>query len=143
VVRLDGKKAAAKVERWQKIADAAAKQCGRTCLVEIAPVQSFAGALESLPKNCRIIMPWEEADGVEVGCSLKAALSGEAPAAAALIIGPEGGLAEHEAELARTAGAELVTLGRRILRTETAAIAALSIVMYQWGDLNGEPADKI
>jgi 16S rRNA (uracil1498-N3)-methyltransferase len=139
VVRLDVKKAAAKVERWQKIADAAAKQCGRTRLVEVAPVQGLAEALKSLPEGCRVIMPWEEADGLTVGCSLKAALAGEAPAAAALIIGPEGGLAAHEAELAKAAGAELVTLGRRILRTETAAIAALAIVMYQWGDLSGEP----
>lgn len=140
VVRLqDAKKAEAKQARWQKIADAAAKQCGRTRLVEVAPVVSLADALAGLPENCRVIMPWEEADGVAVGCSLRQALSENgAPKAVALIIGPEGGLTEQEAALAKARGASLVTLGRRILRTETAAIAVMSIIMYVWGDLSGE-----
>ena len=145
VVRLTEDKAAAKTARWQKIADAAAKQCGRTRLVEVAPVQGLAEALAQLPADCRIIMPWEEADGRQVGCSLRQALRdglpGEdlaPPRTAALIIGPEGGLTEQEAALAKDRGASLVTLGRRILRTETAAIAAMSIIMYVWGDLSGE-----
>ncbi len=138
VVRLAGAKAQAKVERWQKIADAAAKQCGRTRLVEVAPVQSLEQALAELPPDCRIIMPWEEADGQSVGCSLRQALTADAPRTAALIIGPEGGLTEQEAEMAGARGASLVTLGRRILRTETAAIAVMSVIMYVWGDLNGE-----
>ncbi len=140
VVRLAAGKAAAKQERWQKIADAAAKQCGRTRLVEVAPVQSLAEALRGLPADCRIIMPWEEAAESPDGCSLRAALSAaeRRPGAAAVIIGPEGGLTGQEAALAKSCGAELVSLGRRILRTETAAIAVLSIVMYVWGDLHGE-----
>lgn len=139
VVRLAGEKAAAKQQRWQKIADAAAKQCGRTKLVQVAPVQSLADALASLPADCRVIMPWEEADGKQVGSSLRQALAGGGrPACAALVIGPEGGLTEEEARLAEAKGAALVTLGRRILRTETAAIAAMSILMYVWGDLSGE-----
>lgn len=138
VVRLAGAKAQAKVERWQKIADAAAKQCGRTRLVEVAPVQSLEQALAELPSDCRIIMPWEEADGQSVGCPLRQALTADAPRTAALIIGPEGGLTEQEAEMAGARGASLVTLGRRILRTETAAIAVMSVIMYVWGDLNGE-----
>lgn len=145
VVRVAGDKAAAKQARWQKIADAAAKQCGRTRLVEVAPVQSLAEALAELPAGCRIIMPWEEADGMAVGCTLRQALrepsenqTAGAPRAVALVIGPEGGLSEQEAALARAHGASLVTLGRRILRTETAAIAVMSIIMYVWGDLSGE-----
>lgn len=138
VVRLDGAKAQAKVERWQKIADAAAKQCGRTRLVEVAPVQTLERALAELPTDCRIIMPWEEADGQTVGCSLRHVLTADVPRTAALIIGPEGGLTKQEAELAGARGGSLVTLGRRILRTETAAIAVMSVIMYVWGDLNGE-----
>ncbi len=138
VVRLAGAKAQAKVERWQKIADAAAKQCGRTRLVEVAPVQTLERALAELPTDCRIIMPWEEADGQTVGCSLRHVLTVDVPRTAALIIGPEGGLTKQEAELAGARGASLVTLGRRILRTETAAIAVMSVIMYVWGDLNGE-----
>lgn len=137
VVRLAGDKAEAKRARWQKIADAAAKQCGRTRLVEIAPVQGLAQALTELPPDCRVLMPWEEADGHETGMALAEALAEAVPAACAVIIGPEGGLTQAEAELAAAQGARLVTLGKRILRTETAAIAALAIVMYQWGDLNG------
>lgn len=138
VVRLDAARAAAKQQRWQKIADSAAKQCGRIRLAEVAPVQTLAQALDSLPEGCRIIMPWEEADGRDIGMALSAALAEDKPAAVAIVIGPEGGLTAEEAGLAKAAGARLVTLGKRILRTETAAIAALSIVMYQWGDLNGE-----
>lgn len=139
VVRLAGEKAAAKQQRWQKIADAAAKQCGRSKLVPVAPVQGLAEALASLPAGCRVLMPWEEADGRQVGSSLRQALAAEEPPpAVALVIGPEGGLTQEEARLAEGCGATLVTLGRRILRTETAAIAAMSIIMYVWGDLSGE-----
>ena len=138
VVRLDASRAANKQQRWQKIADSAAKQCGRIRLAEVAPVQSLQQALASLPEGCRIIMPWEEADGQNIGMPFSTALAEDKPQAVAVIIGPEGGLTPEEAELARAAGARLVTLGKRILRTETAAIAALSIVMYEWGDLNGE-----
>lgn len=142
VVRLAGEKAQAKQQRWQKIADAAAKQCGRSRLVPVEPVQGLAEALAGLPEGCRILMPWEEADGLQVGCSLRQALTGaERPQAVALVIGPEGGLTEEEARLAESRGASLVTLGRRILRTETAAIAAMSILMYVWGDLSGEGAE--
>lgn len=138
VVRLEASRAANKQQRWQKIADSAAKQCGRIRLAEVAPVQSLQQALASLPEGCRIIMPWEEADGQDTGMPFSTALAEDKPQAVAVIIGPEGGLTPEEAELARAAGARLVTLGKRILRTETAAIAALSIVMYEWGDLNGE-----
>ncbi len=139
VVRLAGERAAAKQQRWQKIADAAAKQCGRTRLVEVSLPMGLREALQSLPEDCRILMPWEEADGSGVGCSLRRALREEpTPGAAALIIGPEGGFTPEEAALAESFGARLVTLGKRILRTETAAIAAMAVVMYEWGDLNGE-----
>lgn len=141
VVRISADKAAAKQARWQKIADAAAKQCGRTRLPEIAPPMSMAAAIDSLPQGCRIIMPWEEADGDTVGVSMAAALQEDRPEAAAVIIGPEGGLTAEEAELAQTAGARLVTLGKRILRTETAAIVSVALVMFGWGDLGNNSAE--
>lgn len=144
VVRLAAGKAAAKRERWQKIADAAAKQCGRTRLVSVAPVQSLAEALADLPAGCRIIMPWEEAAASPDGSSLRKALSAteRPPQSVAVIIGPEGGLTEQEAALAKSCGADLVSLGKRILRTETAAIAVLAIIMYVWGDLHGESSGE-
>ena len=76
-------------------------------------------------------MPWEEAEDV----TLKKILQSAEPQNAAVIIGPEGGLTEQEVAAARKAGAEVVTLGKRILRTETAAIVVCAIIMYQWADL--------
>lgn len=138
VVRLAGEKAVARQMRWQKIADAAAKQCGRTMLPEVTLPMSLRDAMDGLPDGCRVIMPWEEADGESVGCTMAAALREAAPQSAAVIIGPEGGLTAEEAALAEAAGARLVTLGKRILRTETAAIVALALVMHAWGDLGSE-----
>lgn len=135
VVRLAGDKAAAKQARWQKIADAAAKQCGRTMLPEIACPMTMREALDGLPEGCRVIMPWEEADGEGVGRTMAAALAEDKPQSVAVVIGPEGGLTADEAALAEGAGARLVTLGKRILRTETAAIVAVALVMFAWGDL--------
>ena len=78
-------------------------------------------------------MPWEcEEEG-----SLKQLLTAEKPQKAAIIIGPEGGFSRDEAGLAKNQGAKLVTLGPRILRTETAAISVMAIVMYAWGDIGG------
>lgn len=131
VVRLAGGKAADKQKRWQKIAEAAAKQCGRQRVTEIMPISSLQEALAMLPKDICIIMPWEEAEDK----TLKKVLTSKAPANAAVIIGPEGGLTAAEVALAEGKGAEVVTLGKRILRTETAAIATVTIIMHQWGDL--------
>lgn len=131
VVQLKGAKAADKQKRWQKIAESAAKQCGRQRITEIMPVSSLAEALARLPKDAKLIMPWEEAEDV----TLKKILQSAEPQNAAVIIGPEGGLTEQEVAAARKAGAEVVTLGKRILRTETAAIVVCAIIMYQWADL--------
>ena len=106
VVRLDGAKAAKKVERWQKIAESAAKQSKRDIIPEVQPVQTMAQMLA------------------------KGALTD-----LLLIIGPEGGISEAELETARAAGAVPVSLGRRILRAETAGLVAISAIFYETGDL--------
>jgi 16S rRNA (uracil1498-N3)-methyltransferase len=130
VVKLKGDKASDRRERWQKIAIAAAKQCGRTHIPEILPICSPAKALELIPAAAKIIIPWEEAEKPP----FKAVLQDQ-PAVAAVLIGPEGGFEHSEVEAAVAAGATPVTLGQRILRTETAAIVCLSIMMYEWGGL--------
>ncbi len=137
IVRLEGAKAAAKRERWQKIAAEAAKQCRREHVPEVLPLLSPAEALAALPPDTLLLVPWEE----EMQCGLRQLLR-ERPRAArvAVVIGPEGGLAAEEAALFRAAGGETVTLGPRILRTETAALAALSVLLYEWGDLGEMPA---
>ncbi len=133
VVRLEGAKAAKKVERWQKIAESAAKQSKRDIIPLVHPVQTVAQMLASNPCQTKII-----AYECEDRLSLKAALR-EANAAniseLLLIIGPEGGISESELEQARSAGAVPVTLGRRILRAETAGLVAISAIFYETGDL--------
>ncbi|WP_293728240.1 16S rRNA (uracil(1498)-N(3))-methyltransferase [uncultured Phascolarctobacterium sp.] len=133
VVRLEGVKAAKKVERWQKIAESAAKQSKRDIIPQVQPVQTMAQMLANNSCQTKII-----AYECEDRLSLKAALR-EADAAniseLLLIIGPEGGISESELEQARSAGAVPVTLGRRILRAETAGLVAISAIFYETGDL--------
>ena len=133
VVRLDGAKAAKKVERWQKIAESAAKQSKRDIIPEVQPVQTMAQMLAANDCATKII-----AYECEDKKSLKTALK-EAQANALtdllLIIGPEGGISEAELETARAAGAVPVSLGRRILRAETAGLVAISAIFYETGDL--------
>ena len=134
VVRLDGAKAAKKVERWQKIAESAAKQSKRDIIPEVQPVQSMGEMLAKCDCQTKII-----AYECEDRLSLKAALrAGEAAGGISellLIIGPEGGISEAELEQARQAGAVPVSLGRRILRAETAGLVAISAIFYETGDL--------
>lgn len=128
VVRLDSKKKAAKTSRWQSIAESAAKQSGREVIPTVSVPLSFDGALEKAGELDMLIVPYECADSVskfkEKLDSLKKGMS------IGIFIGPEGGYEETEIEKAQAAGGEIVSLGKRILRTETAGIAALSICMF-------------
>ena len=126
VVRLDEKKKKARQARWQAVAEAAAKQCGRSRMPEVAPVTDLAGALAQC-KGTRILLPYENASGMR---SLREALEALRPGAdTAVFIGPEGGFEPREVEAAEAAGAVTVSLGRRILRTETAGLVMLSACM--------------
>ena len=132
VARYDEKKAAARRDRWQRIADEAAKQCGRTALLAVAPIQTFGAWLGARPAE----------DGAAFVCyekeretSLGAWLSETQADAYTALIGPEGGFSPAEAEAAKCAGVSAVTLGPRILRAETAAVATMAIVQHVKGDL--------
>lgn len=134
VVHLEDKKKAGKAERWQKIAAEAAKQCGRSLIPTVAPSCSLPEFLDKLPSEKLLLAAWEEG-----GTPLKKVAAAIAPEELRqkpvyLLIGPEGGMEAQEAELLVQAGAVLVTLGPRILRTETAAVAVTAALMYQWGD---------
>ena len=131
VVRLDGAKSEKKVERWQKIAEAAAKQSKRDIIPQVQAVQSVSQMLAN--NNCKTkIIAYECEDRT----SLKTALrdSGQLEDLL-LIIGPEGGISETELAKAREEGAVPVSLGRRILRAETAGLVAMSAIFYETGDL--------
>lgn len=128
VVRLDEKKATAKVRRWQTIAEAAAKQSRRGIIPEISGVMTWKEALGYAKEMDVKILPYELAEGME---QTKELIEGIRPGQSiAIFIGPEGGFAPEEVALATQTGFLPVTLGRRILRTETAGMALLSILMY-------------
>ena len=134
VVRLDGAKAAKKVERWQKIAESAAKQSKRDIIPEVQPVQTIAQMLAANDCATKIIA-YECEDKKSLKVALKEAQAKGALTDLLLIIGPEGGISEAELETARAAGAVPVSLGRRILRAETAGLVAISAIFYETGDL--------
>lgn len=126
VVKLDEKKAAAKVKRWQAISESAAKQSKRSLIPQIHPVMSYRDAL-TYARNCDInIVPYENEDGM-AGCAavLKKIKPGNT---VSILIGPEGGFSGEEIEAVRE-DMDIISLGRRILRTDTAAICSMSMLM--------------
>lgn len=135
VARYDGKKAEARRERWQRIADEAAKQCGRTALLTVAPMLPFDEWIKKRPPEDGAAFFCYEAEEKD---TLGAWLADTEGGAFTAVIGPEGGFTPAEAERAKAAGIAAVTLGPRILRAETAAIAALAIVQHVKGDLGRE-----
>lgn len=118
---------ASKIDRWQKIALEAARQSQRGMVPEVTEVVSFKEALKQAAEtNDIVLFPWEE----EKGQTLKEALTNKELSRVAVFIGPEGGYSEAEAALAVDNGAKAVTLGKRILRTETAGPAVLSMLLF-------------
>jgi 16S rRNA (uracil1498-N3)-methyltransferase len=131
-VRLSAAEAAARRTRWEKIAREAARQCGRADVPTIAPAVAFAEAVDA-PRaagDLRLAL-WEGSQGRP----MRAALT-ESPAMVTLLIGPEGGLGEPEVARAERAGFQIVGLGPRILRVETAAITAVALVQSATGGLD-------
>lgn len=128
VVRLDDKKAKSKLARWQAISEAAAKQSKRRVVPNVHEVLSFREAVEYAGKMDWKLIPYELSEGMSRTRELIEGI--KADQEIAVFIGPEGGFAEEEIELAKEAGLEPVTLGKRILRTETAGFTVLSWIMY-------------
>ena len=132
VPKLDDKKFANRSERWRKIALSATKQCGRTHVPEILPLCEFGQMVEGAGANQLKLLFWEK----ETAHSLRQVHDVNLDASAIIIvIGPEGGMSSAEAEFAQARDFHSVHLGRRILRAETAAVTALSLVQFLWGDL--------
>ena len=136
VVRYDAKKAAAKAARWQKIADEAAKQCGRRTLMRVAPVVSltellrdpaYIGAADTVTVFC-----YEQQEERQ---SMRTVLGGTEARRVTLIVGAEGGFSPAEAAAVTAAGGQSVSLGHRILRAETASLTALAVTQYELGNL--------
>jgi 16S rRNA (uracil1498-N3)-methyltransferase len=117
----------ARSERWQRIIVEAAEQCGRGRLPTVTQTVTFEQAVRSAPGLK--VMPWESERRLRLAAYLRDLA--KRPATVSLFIGPEGGFDDAEIELAREAGAVLVTLGRRVMRSETAAIIAAGIVLHE------------
>ena len=129
VVKLDQKKAAAKVKRWQAISESAAKQSKRLLIPDVKEPVKFSEALKLASDLDVRLIPYELAEGMD---GTRRIIQSVKPGqSVAVFIGPEGGFEEAEVELAKEAGFQAITLGRRILRTETAGMTVLSILMYQ------------
>ena len=129
VVKLDAKKEASKIARWQAIAEAAAKQSKRAVVPRICPVMTMGEAIQEASKKEHRIIPYELAEGMN---KTKEIFSSFTPGnSVAVFIGPEGGFEEKEVEAAAAAGVEPISLGKRILRTETAGFTVLSWIMYE------------
>lgn len=133
VVRLDPQRAAKKTERWQKIAEAAAKQSKRDIIPVVYPPEKLETILRGSTADLKL-MPYEVEDTRGIRAELAAH---KEVRSVAFVIGPEGGIAKDEYTLARELGFISVSLGPRIMRTETAALAALTAIMYETGNLGG------
>lgn len=135
VVKLERDSINRKRERWQRIAYEAARQCSRPDIPEVDEPKDWELVLTSLPEKATALIPWEE----ENTLSLKDILHrNNASEEIYVFIGPEGGFTQEEIGRARLRGVRPVTLGPRILRTETAGMAVLTMILYQWGDLGGK-----
>ncbi len=127
VVKVEPKKRDAKVTRWRSIAEAAAKQSKRSCIPQVEGILSFGEMLEAAKKLDLFLVPYECKEGMlataEALSKIKAGMN------IGILIGPEGGFDEKEVDAAVQAGGIPISLGRRILRTETAAVTAAAAVM--------------
>ena len=138
VVKLDEKKAQAKVRRWQAIAESAAKQSKRSKIPVVHSVMGFQEAV-SYARECKqCIVPYENERGMQ---ETEAAFAAVRPGdSISIMIGPEGGFSEEEISFIREQGMQVVSLGKRILRTDTAAIASMAMLMLHlemWEETNG------
>ena len=130
ISRPDEKSLRNKLERWQKIAVSAAEQSGRGLIPQVVYVNSYKEALKRGAAADKAILFYEN----EHATTLKMALTEADFTTVSLLTGPEGGLEEKEVAEAREAGFDICTLGRRILRCETAPLCALSVLMYATGE---------
>ena len=129
VVKLDEKKARKKTERWNAVALSAAKQSKRGMIPRVSRVYSFHEAAEMARGLSMVLVPYEAAEGMEYSRQLVKEVKGRE--SVGIFIGPEGGFEPAEIEELRESGGQILSLGKRILRTETAGMAMLSVLMFE------------
>lgn len=124
-VRLKGERLEKKMEHWRKVAISACEQSGRNHVPTIHPAMAYHEWASSVESDCKLVLHTRDQKNLA---------DIQPPSSVALLVGPEGGITDEEVELCITQGFTGLTLGPRILRTETAALAALSLFQYLWGD---------
>ena len=127
VVKLIGDKKDNKIKRWQAISESAAKQSKRTCIPEVLGAMTIKKALEMAKDFDLIVVPYENENGMQATKTFLSQIKKDMKIA--LFIGPEGGFSKDEIALAKEQNANIISLGKRILRTETASLTALSMLM--------------
>lgn len=132
VVEYRAERMGPRMARWIRIAEEAAKQAGRTQVPTVAPVADFPAAVAELSGMDLAILPWEEERGVTLRETLR---RGPRPTRVGVFIGPEGGFSPVEVEAAARAGMVSVTLGPRVLRTETAGAVVAALILYEFGEM--------
>ena len=139
VVKIEEKSKSKKIERWQKISEVAAKQCGRDKLPKINNIINIKNICNLDSEYDIVLLAYEnEEENTLKNELLRLKNKTQENLRIAVIIGPEGGIDKEEVELLKINGAKSVTLGKRILRTETVAFVLASIIMYELGDLGGK-----
>lgn len=124
-VRLKGDRLEKKMQHWHKVVEAACEQCGRNRLPALLPAVHLNEWLPTVDSQCRLMLHPHQTEPLA---------DRQPPSSLSLLVGPEGGFSDAETALARQYEFDGLRLGPRILRTETAALTALSVVQYQWGD---------
>ena len=131
IVKLDKNSSIKKIDRWQKISEMAAKQSKRDIIPKIENVININQLSEEIKLYDLVLLAFENEDRNSFKNELLKIKNTEDKIKIAVIIGPEGGIEEREVEILKSAGAKVITLGKRILRTETAALSMASIIMYE------------
>lgn len=131
VVKLDSKSEEKKIERWQKISESAAKQCGRNNIPEVKHLVNIKDICNLVKDYDAMIVAYENEKENTLKQELTKLKNKQKNLKIGIVIGPEGGLEENDVELLKESGAKIITLGHRILRTETVALNMLSIIMYE------------
>lgn len=127
----DKKKEDTKIQRWQSIAEEAAKQSKRDYIPKMKGILNFKEMIDILSEEKNIIVPYENEENLSIRDGLRKVEGNKIN----LIIGPEGGFEDNEIQSLENIGASIVTLGPRILRTETAGLVSSTIILYELGDL--------
>ncbi|MBI3900539.1 MAG: RNA methyltransferase, partial [Chlamydiia bacterium] len=130
-VKLNQENKIKKQQRWQRLAEAASKQCGRIQLPKVGEILSFQDLIQSFSRFDLVLLAYELESGTDLKRSLRKSFKENKLKSILAVVGPEGGFSAAEVKAMQQVGAQSVSLGKNILRTETAAISMLAMMQYE------------